>query len=253
MNRSENLNYCIAVTGASKGIGAAIALELAQRGFTVACLSRSGALPANHQNIASGTSDKLVGISCDITDPESVGAALSEADQYSGGLGGIVNNAGIATGGSSASLPLSAFEEVMKTNVTGLFSVCQTAYPFLEKRESSLIVNIGSFWDRIGGKSYVAYCASKAAIAAITRSLAVEWARQGIRVLDVAPGYVKTDMNADQLEQEHVKAHLKKRIPRGYPGTPEEIAKLVASLFCENIAYLTGTTICIDGGQSIAP
>jgi len=246
-------SYTIAVTGASKGIGAAISLELAERGYFVACLSRSGALPSIKQAQSIPIAKRLLGISCDITDPEAVKLALSEANECPGGLGGVVNNAGIAQGGRSSSLELGEFEEVMSTNVTGLFSVCQASYPMLKTRESSLIVNIGSFWDRIGGKSYVAYCASKAAVAAVTRSLAVEWARQGIRVIDVAPGYVKTDMNADHLEQEHVKAHLEKRIPRGYPGQPEEVARLVASLFCENIAYLTGTTIYIDGGQGIAP
>jgi NAD(P)-dependent dehydrogenase (short-subunit alcohol dehydrogenase family) len=89
-------------------------------------------------------------------------------------------------------------------------------------------------------------------VGAITRCLAVEWAAHGIRVLDVAPGYVLTDLNRDALERGPVREFLEKRIPRGLPGTPNEIARAVAALFSEGITFLTGETIYIDGGQGMA-
>jgi NAD(P)-dependent dehydrogenase (short-subunit alcohol dehydrogenase family) len=97
----------------------------------------------------------------------------------------------------------------------------------------------------------VAYCASKAAIGAITRCLAVEWARDNIRVVDVAPGYIATDLNAEFREKEAVMRWIERRIPMQRPGKPEEVAKLVGTLFTSQIGFLTGETIYIDGGQGM--
>lgn len=243
----------VAVTGANRGLGAAIARELACRGFAVACLTRSGTTPAVDEDFPQDARARLRAFSCDVTDQESIRAAIAGADALGQGLFGIVNNAGTAKGGASDSFSLADFEDVLRTNVLGVFAVCQAAYPYLLERGSGLIVNIGSFWDRIGGKAYAAYCASKAAVGAVSRSLAVEWAKKGIRVLDVAPGYVETDMTAAHLQRGALQAHLQQRIPRGYVGQPEEIARLIGALFAEDIAYLTGTTIYVDGGQGIAP
>ncbi len=243
----------IGVTGASRGIGAAVAIELARRGFIVACLNRSGLATECPDDVDDEIRARLVGIQCDVTDETSVRDAMGQADALGGGLFGIVNNAGIASGGGSDVYPLADFETVLQTNVVGVFSVCQACYPFLAANKGGIIINIGSFWDRIGGKGYVAYCASKAAVGAVSRALAVEWAKHNIRVLDVAPGYVRTEMTADFLDQQVMKDHLKGRIPRGYPGEPNDIARFVASTFVEDNAYLTGSTIYIDGAQGIAP
>jgi NAD(P)-dependent dehydrogenase (short-subunit alcohol dehydrogenase family) len=127
---------------------------------------------------------------------------------------------------------------------------CQAAFPHLEKN-GGLIVNIGSFYDRIGVKRSLAYCAAKAAIGAITRVLAVEWASTGIRVVNVAPGYIETDINREDMAAGPLRAFLEKRIPRKTPGTPDEIAAFVTGLFVMGSAFLTGETIYIDGGQGI--
>ena len=115
-----------------------------------------------------------------------------------------------------------------------------------------MIVNIGSFFDRIGVKRNVAYCAAKAAVGAITRCLAVEWGGKGIRVVDVAPGYIETDLNREALRQPAMKEFLAKRVPLGGAGTPQAVAKLVGALLTDDIPFLTGETIYIDGGQGIA-
>ena len=114
-----------------------------------------------------------------------------------------------------------------------------------------MIINIGSFFDKIGVKSNLAYCASKAAVGAITRCLAVEWAAQGIRVVNVAPGYIDTELNREAL-QGPLGDYLDKRIPRKTPGTAQEVAALVAAMTREDMSFVTGETIYIDGGQAIA-
>ena len=191
-------------------------------------------------------------VACDVTDEASLKAAFAEVVKKAGALHGLVNNAGIHLDGASHELPTETYEKVMLTNATAVFAACREAYPHLIKSGGGAIVNIGSFFDKIGVKRNVAYCASKAAVGAITRCLAVEWANKGIRVLDVAPGYIATDLNRDAMTSGPLADYLNKRIPSGKTGTTADIAKLVAAIFSEDIPFLSGETIYIDGAQGIA-
>jgi NAD(P)-dependent dehydrogenase (short-subunit alcohol dehydrogenase family) len=230
----------IAVTGASRGIGAAIAAELLRRGHTVGSLTRK----------AIGI-DGTLPIACDVNDEESLKQAFRTLADAAGRIDGLVNNAGVHLYGRSASLPTAQFEQVMDTNARSVFLGCREIYPYLEKAGGT-IVNIGSFFDKLGVKQNLAYCASKAAVGAITRCLAVEWAAKGIRVLDVAPGYIETELNAEALRKGPLRAFLEARVPTGGPGTVADVARLVAALFTEEIPFLTGETIYVDGGQGMA-
>jgi NAD(P)-dependent dehydrogenase (short-subunit alcohol dehydrogenase family) len=243
------MSKVIAVTGASRGIGAIIALELAQRGFTVACLTRKGQGP--EVTVPAELVSRFINVRCDVTDESSVRQALAAAAQEAGALHGLVNNAGIHLDAPSDKLTLDVYNQVMSTNATAVFTACREVYPHLLKAGGGIIVNIGSFFDKIGVKRNVAYCASKAAVGAITRCLAVEWAGKGIRVLDVAPGYIETDLNRDAFKGP-LRDFLAKRIPGGKHGTPQDIARLVAAIFVEDMPFLNGETIYIDGGQGIA-
>jgi NAD(P)-dependent dehydrogenase (short-subunit alcohol dehydrogenase family) len=240
----------IAVTGASRGIGAAIAFELAGRGFTVACLTRKGRGPESAA--AEKIARRFVNVACDVTDEASVRAALANVMKKTGALHGLVNNAGIHLGAASHELAIAVYEQVMTTNATAVFAACREAYPYLVKSGGGIIVNIGSMFDKMGVKRNVAYCASKAAVGAITRCLAVEWAGKNIRVLDVAPGYIVTDLNRAAMTEGPLAEHLKKRIPSGRLGATADVAKLVAAIFGEDLPFLSGETIYIDGAQSIA-
>jgi NAD(P)-dependent dehydrogenase (short-subunit alcohol dehydrogenase family) len=141
----------------------------------------------------------------------------------------------------------------MDTNATSVLGACQAAYPHLVAAGGGTIVNIGSFFDKLGVKRNLAYCASKAAVGAMTRCLAVEWAGKGIRVIDVAPGYIVTDLNADAMAAGGpLRAYLDKRIPGREPGTAADVAALVATLFTAAGGFLTGETIYVDGGQGIS-
>jgi len=227
----------VIVTGASRGIGAAIAETLDARGVAVFGLSRSGTTPAGHA------------ITCDMTDESAVQSVFADIARQ-GSIAALVNNAGVHIGGPTKELATEAYSEVMELNATAVMVGCREVYPYFAKGGGS-IVNIGSFWDRMGVANNLAYCASKAAVGAITRCLAVEWAKDDIRVVDVAPGYIETDLNREHLARDKVRTWLESRVPVGRPGTPEEVARLVAALLVEDIPFLTGETIYLDGGQGI--
>lgn len=228
----------ILVTGASRGIGAAIAEELERRGFAVAGLSRSGAVAAGK------------GYACDVTDEAALRAVFAEV-AAAGPIAGLVNNAGLHLSSPSAALATAEYDEVMSLNARAVMIAAREVYPHLKAAGGGAIVNIGSFFDKLGVPGNLAYCASKAAVGAMTRCLAVEWARDGIRVMNVAPGYIETDLNREFLAKESVRKWLEKRVPLGRPGTAVEVARLVATLFEADIPYLTGETIYLDGGQGM--
>ena len=241
----------IAVTGASRGIGAAIAVELARRGFTVGCFTRKGMVPGT-EGLSRKVAERLVGCRCDVTDETSVRRALAELTARSGAINGLVNNAGIHLAAPSHEMTTETYEKVMAVNATAVFAACREAFPHLAKAGGGIIVNIGSFFDKLGVKRNLAYCASKAAVGAMTRCLAVEWGAKGIRVVDVAPGYIETDLNRDALTKGPLRDFLATRIPGGRHGTASEVARLVAAIFSEDIPFLTGETIYLDGGQGMA-
>jgi NAD(P)-dependent dehydrogenase (short-subunit alcohol dehydrogenase family) len=237
----------IAVTGSSRGIGAAIAVELAARGFTVACLSRGGGLPQGVPPDAD-----FFRVKCDVTDEASMRDAFAAVVKETGKLTGLVNNAGVHREARSSTLATDDYEDLMRTNATSVMMVSREAYPHLKSAGGGRIVNIGSFFDKIGVIHNLAYCASKAAVGAMTRCLATEWARDGIAVMNVAPGFIETDLNRDAMQQEKFQQWLKQRSPVRRPGSPEEVARVVASLYSDDNAFLTGETIYVDGGQGMA-
>jgi NAD(P)-dependent dehydrogenase (short-subunit alcohol dehydrogenase family) len=236
----------IAVTGSSRGIGAAIARELAARRFTVGCLSRGGGLPAGEED-----DERYICATCDVTDEASVRKALAFVAKEAGGLHGLVNNAGVHREARSHSLTNKDFDDMMVTNARSVMMVSREAHPHMKGVDGARIVNIGSFFDKLGVPKSLAYCASKAAVGAITRCLATEWARDGITVVNVAPGFIETDLNREALADARFQEWIGSRSPARRAGTADEVARLVASLFSDNIPFMTGETIYLDGGQSM--
>lgn len=243
-------NQVVAVTGASRGIGAAIAIELARSGHLVGCLSRGGRIPVVVE--PGDWVANLLSFACDVTEESSLRQGLEQLAQQAGRLDGLVNNAGIHMETLSDQLATAEYEQVMATNATAVFVACREAYPHLVRNGGGTIINIGSFYDKLGVKRNLAYCASKAAVGAITRCLAVEWAKQRIRVIDVAPGYIVTDLNSAAMDSGPLSDFLKRRIPGGEIGKEADVARLVRMILSEDIRFLTGETIYMDGGQGMA-
>lgn len=225
----------ILVTGANRGIGAAIATALAAAGHRVAGLTRSGSSAAGE------------GFLCDVSDEGAIARAVA-AVAARGPIAGLVNNAGVYEAHVSAELTAADFDRIMRVNATSVVVAARQVYPHLKRAGGGLIVNIGSYYDKLGVAKTVAYCASKAAVGAITRCLAVEWGADNIRVLDLAPGYIATELNAKFRARDATQRWIKQRIPVGRAGSAQEIGRLVAMLFGSEISYLTGETIYVDGG-----
>lgn len=248
---NKNQKGCVIVTGASRGIGAAISLELARAGYNVGCLSRSGEMP-QIEDATDADRAQWFSVKCDVSRPEQLKAAFADVQQRSKQpIVGLVNNAGIHSQGRVESIPEEEFKNVMDVNAYSVLAASQVAYPLLLENKGGLIVNIGSFFDKLGIKQHLTYCATKAAVAAMTRCMAVEWASKGIRVLNVAPGYIQTDFNREMIEKGPLGEFLAKRIPAGVPGNARDVGQLVSSLFVLNSPYMTGETIYIDGGHGM--
>ena len=237
----------IVVTGASSGIGAAVARELAGGGFSVACLSRRGTVP----EVADAAGGALVGFRCDVTDERAVERTVAGFAAQAGGIAGLVNNAGAHEETPSAELTLDQLRRTLELNFVGAFSMCRRVYPYL-KGQGGLIVNIGSFYDHLGVRSNLAYSASKAAVASMTRTLAVEWARDGISVVTIAPGYVLTELNREFFADPGRREAVERRIPVRRLGLPEELGRMIRALFEARVSFLTGTTIYVDGAQGVS-
>jgi NAD(P)-dependent dehydrogenase (short-subunit alcohol dehydrogenase family) len=242
----------VIVTGASRGIGAAIAHKLAADGYYVGCISRSGTAPATGASL--GTAEqRLIPVAADVACPDELRGAIDELCSRGLEVRGLINNAGLLAEARSAEMPLKQWDETMQVNARSVVVGCQAIYPYLLQGNGGLIVNMGSFFDKVGSKRNLAYSASKAAVGAITRVLAVEWAKDRIAVVNIAPGFVLTDLNSEHWEKGRLRGYLEKRIPGGTPGQPEDIAELASALFAMNSTFLTGETIYMDGAQSISP
>jgi NAD(P)-dependent dehydrogenase (short-subunit alcohol dehydrogenase family) len=240
----------VAVTGAARGIGRAIAFTLAAAGWRVYCLNRK--TPELYgSEISRAARARLVPVSCDVSDSKSVATAFETIRQSTRTLHALVNNAGMLLGGPAETFPVPDFERVLRTNATSVFLVSQAAYSLLAAARGATIINLGSFFDRLGVKNNAAYCASKAAVGAITRCLAVEWAAQQIRVVNVAPGFVLTDINAAYLGRADIQRSMGTAMPLGRPGTTDEVAQFVASLLASALPLLTGSTLYLDGAHGL--
>lgn len=237
------------VTGASRGIGAAIAEQLAADGCHVVAVARSGdRLAAVVEQIAQAGGSAEAS-ACDIADGGALTAMIEAVAERHGRIDVLVNNAGITRDTLLLRMDDQQFDEVINTNLRSVFIATRAAARYLMRAKAGRIINIGSVSGLIGNKGQANYAASKAAISGFTKTVARELAGKGVTANVVAPGFVTTEMT-DALP-EKLRDEVRKLVPLGRFGSPGDIAAVVAFLAGPASGYLTGQVICVDGGMAM--
>ena len=237
------------VTGASRGIGRAIALELAGRGcFVVINYCGNEAAAEETRRLIEEAGGSCETCKCDVADEKACEKMCIDLISRLGRVDILVNNAGVVRDGLLMRMSEEDFRTVLDTNLMGCFHTSRCIIRNMLKNKYGRIVNISSVSGVAGNPGQANYSASKAAIIGFTKSVAKEYAGKGICVNAVAPGFVKTDMT-DALTDEVISASLQ-QIPMKRMGKPEEIAAAVGFLASEAASYITGQVLCVDGGMS---
>ena len=240
------------VTGASRGIGRGIALALAKAGAAVACAARA----LDDVRSAAAEIEAAGGRACtlrlDVTRGAEITAAVKDAEAALGSVDILVNNAGITLDKPTLEVGDDEWERVLSTNLTSMFRCCRAVGPGMIARGRGKIINVGSMYGRLGVSHYAAYCASKAAVDGLTRSLAAEWARHGIQVNCLAPGYMNTDIPRAAMADPKTRERFLSKVPARRLGEPEEAAALAVYLASPASDFMTGQTVYLDGGQTMA-
>lgn len=238
------------VTGAGRGIGKEIALVLAGRGADVALASRSpDELEAVAATVRSEYGRRALPIRTDVTDPAAVEALVERTTAELGGLDILVNNSGIIDSRPFLEQSQEEFDRILDTNLRGAVLCCRAAGRVLVAQGSGKVINLASTYATRGTIGMGAYCASKAAILNLTRVLALEWARHGVQVNAVSPGYIESDMNVDIRADTEMHERILRTIPARRFGAAKEVGYLVAYLASPESDFVTGESIVIDGGQ----
>jgi NAD(P)-dependent dehydrogenase (short-subunit alcohol dehydrogenase family) len=250
----------VVVTGGSSGNGRAIAFAAAAHGAAAVVVAdvidapREGGQPT-HEWLNSETTTRGVFIHCDVSDADSMDAAVAAADEF-GGIDVMVNNAGIVGPANPVvSLAEADFDQVIAVNLRGTFLGCRSAARRMSPRGSGSIVNIASIAALMGSRTSAAYTASKAGVRLMTTTLAFELGSQGIRVNSVLPGIIETYMTTQDRHWAASAADASTaKVPLGRLGRPEDVANAVVYLASDLASYITGSSLTVDGGlTSIVP
>ena len=235
------------VTGASRGIGQALALGLAQAGADIACITRSGNADATRK-LVEGCGRRFLDIAADLGDPEGrAGLAQRVVDEL-GRLDILVNNAGVTGRHKPEDYPVDDWRYLMEVHLHAAFDLSVQAAPFMKQHGRGRIINIGSLMSFQGGLHISAYASAKHALAGLTKSLATNWAGEGINVNCIAPGYIETEL-AGPLQDDPIRGpQILERIPLGRWAQADELAGLCVYLASDASSYMHGSVIPIDGG-----
>jgi len=257
-NRFDLAGRVAMVTGASRGLGRAMALGLAEAGARVACVARSAADLDRVVEAIRTAGSEAIALTADVGDVRQARAAVDRAAERFGRLDVLVNNAGVGGPTLAVDLEESEWDLVMDTNLKSAFFLSQAAARVMLRTAAARgaganevrgkVINVSSMMGVLGGNRRSVYCASKGGLDALTRALAVEWARHPILVNAVAPGYFETDMTAELQASEKFRRYVLDRTPLRRWGTPEDLVGAVIFLASPASDYVTGTVLRVDGG-----
>ena len=242
------INKIAIVTGGASGMGAATARELAAAGAQVVIVDRNGALAAEvAQEIGAETA---VG---DISDPDFCQQVVDEVVERYGRLDILVNAAGIIVRADALGTSNAQWQQVMNVNVSGIFYLSRAAVAVMKQQGKGVIVNFGSIWGGVGAAGVVAYCASKGAVHQLTRAMALDHVKDGIRINAVCPGEVNTPMLASERSEpvtEEILQRIASTVPMERLADPVEIARVVIFLASDDASYMTGAMVNVDAGYT---
>ncbi len=238
------------VTGASRGIGKAIAIELAKNGYFVAINYRSREEEAQQvlEMIQAEGGDGMI-IQGDVADYEQAGHMIETIQKEYGTIAVLINNAGITKDTLMLRMDEETFSSVIDVNLKGTYHCIKHVTRSMFKQRHGVIINMSSVVGITGNAGQANYAASKAGVIGLTKSLAKEYAPRGIRVNAVAPGFIDTEMTQELSDD--IQTTIKQQIPLNAFGKPEDVARLVRFLVSEDARYITGQTIAVDGGMTM--
>ncbi len=250
-NRFDLTGKVALVTGGSSGLGRHFALTLAAAGAAVAVAARRDDKVAEVASEIAAAGGQVVRVALDVTNRESIADAFETVEREAGTVTVLVNNAGIAQRDMALDVSEDHWDQVIGTNLTGVWAVAQEAARRMVKGEvGGSIVSIASLLSKRVSPGIMPYAVSKAGVAHMTRALAVEWAQYGIRVNAIAPGYFETELNREYLRSDYAQTMIK-RIPFRRTGELEELSGPLLMLCSDAGSYVSGTVISVDGAHAV--
>ncbi|MGV8832944.1 MAG: SDR family oxidoreductase [Devosia sp.] len=238
------------ITGSSRGLGLAMAKALAAAGAAVVLNARDAvALGAAAQDLAA-TGATVNAVAFDVTNRESINEAITHIEDEIGPIDILVNNAGMQFRSSLEAFPPEKFDQVITTNLTSVFNVSQPVSRHMIARGRGKIINTCSLMSELSRAAIAPYAASKAAVANLTRGMAVDWSRHGINVNGIAPGYFATELNEALVRDPKFNDWIETRTPMGRWGKPEELGGAVVFLASEAASFVNGHILYVDGAFS---
>ncbi|MHA1793038.1 MAG: glucose 1-dehydrogenase [Promethearchaeota archaeon] len=248
-------NKNVLVTGSSSGLGRAIAIKFAEEGANVIINYHSDRNGAKKTlQAAKKFNVNVMIIQADVSKDDDIKRMFDKIESEFGGLDILINNAAIQIQKPSHEVSMDDFDKILAVNLRGYFACAQKALNhFIKNEKKGVIINISSAHEIIPKPQYIAYSVSKGGIKNLTRTLALEYARKGIRVNTVAPGALLTRMNKSWANDPIKRAAVEEHIPLGYAAEPEKISPAVAFLASDDAEYITGITLFVDGGATLYP